>query len=127
MEQADRVRDAAVEHAALLLEEASVGDLVGQRVLEGVLQIGEEAPLVQELTCLEPREALPQVVAGKVHDRFEESGGDVLAAHRRRVPDPAFPRGGAGGRAAGEGARARTGDWVPWAGPGSADRRRVSP
>ena len=38
IEAFDRVDDPRVERAAALVEQAAVGHLVGQRVLEGVLQ-----------------------------------------------------------------------------------------
>src|SRR3712207_7918801 len=37
-------------------------DLVGQRVLESVLQIGEQARLVQELGALQPAQPITQLV-----------------------------------------------------------------
>jgi hypothetical protein len=42
-----------VEEAPPILEKASIGYLVGQRVLEGVLDVGEEARLVEELGGLQ--------------------------------------------------------------------------
>src|SRR5262249_2617217 len=52
----DSVDDPRVEEASTFLEQATVCDLVGQGVLERVLEIGEEAPLVQELGRLKVRE-----------------------------------------------------------------------
>ena len=52
-----RVNDSRVEITPSLADQASVGDFVGQRVLEGVLELREEARLVEELGGLEPREA----------------------------------------------------------------------
>jgi hypothetical protein len=57
-----------VERAAANLEEASVGHLVGERVLEGVLDVREQACLVQELGGLEPGEALGQRVCRRPGD-----------------------------------------------------------
>jgi len=53
-----------VESAPAVLKEASLGQLVSQRVLEGVLDVGEQARLVQELGRLQPGEALRQRVRG---------------------------------------------------------------
>ena len=59
-ERLDGLDDAGVQHAPPLLEQAAVGHLVGQGVLEGVLQLGEEARLVQELGRLQVRETAVQ-------------------------------------------------------------------
>ena len=47
-----------------LLEEAAVGHLLGEGVLEGVDQLGEQARLVQELGVLEMREAQAEASSG---------------------------------------------------------------
>ena len=49
VEPLDRLRDARVERAAPLTEHAAVGDLVGEGVLERLLDLGEERRLVEEL------------------------------------------------------------------------------
>ena len=49
-----RIHDARVERASPLLEEAPVGHLVGEGMLERVLEVGEEPRLVEELSGLEP-------------------------------------------------------------------------
>ena len=56
IERVDGADDAGVEGPASLLERGTVGDLVGERMLEGVLGIGEEPGLVQELGRLQMRE-----------------------------------------------------------------------
>ena len=67
-----------MQHAPALLEQAPVGDLVGERVLEGVLEIREQARLVEELRPLEVPEPLAQAVLGLLRDRLEERERDVL-------------------------------------------------
>jgi hypothetical protein len=47
------VDDLGVERTPTVLEKAAVGNLVRERVLESVLEIGEEARLIQELGPLE--------------------------------------------------------------------------
>jgi hypothetical protein len=47
-----------MEHPPALLQEAAVGDLMGKGVLEGVLAVGKEARLVEELGGLEVVQAL---------------------------------------------------------------------
>src|SRR5207244_9290194 len=49
--------NANVEHAPSLLEQAVVGYLMGEGVLEGVSMVGEEPRLVQELGGLEVRQS----------------------------------------------------------------------
>jgi hypothetical protein len=49
-----------VKLAAPVLEQAPVGHLVGQRVLEGVLQVREELGLVEGLRLLQMCEPAPQ-------------------------------------------------------------------
>ena len=56
-ERLEGLDDLGMEHPPPLLEEAVIGDLVGQGVLEGVLALGEEARFVQELGRLEVRQA----------------------------------------------------------------------
>ena len=48
----ERLEDRGVERAPALLEHAVVGHLVGEGVLERVLEVGKEPRLVQELRGL---------------------------------------------------------------------------
>ena len=50
------------------MEQAAVSHLVGERVLEGVLEIGEELRLVDELGRLQAGQAAPQLVLGVLGD-----------------------------------------------------------
>ena len=52
--------NAGVQHPPPLLEETAVGHLVGEGVLEGVLPLGEQARLVEELGPLELRQTAVQ-------------------------------------------------------------------
>ena len=67
------------DSAGALLEQARVGHLVGQSVLEGVLQIREEARLVDHLCGLEPGQSTMELVLRRGADRPQEFEGDVLA------------------------------------------------
>ena len=49
--------NAGVQPAPSLLQEAAVGHLLGEGVLEGILDLGEEACLVEELGRLQMGEA----------------------------------------------------------------------
>ena len=64
VERLDRLDDPRVERAAPLLQQAAVGDLVRERVLEGVLEIREQPRLVEELGRLELGEPAAQRVLG---------------------------------------------------------------
>ena len=68
VEPLHRRHDLGVKLATAVLEQAPVGDLVRERVLEGVLQVREELRLV-------------------VRDRRQERVGHVLADHRGRLQE----------------------------------------
>jgi hypothetical protein len=53
MERLDRLNDPCMKLAATFLQQAAVGDLVGERVLERVLEIRIEPDLVEELGGLQ--------------------------------------------------------------------------
>src|SRR5262245_5241474 len=55
-----------------LLYEPSIGDLMGQGVLEGVFRLGKEARLVEELGGLEVREATVQGGLGQLGDGLQQ-------------------------------------------------------
>jgi hypothetical protein len=58
LDRLDRLDDACVQHALMLLQHATVRDFVGQRVCGRVFEIGKERGLVAELCSLqvpEPR------------------------------------------------------------------------
>ena len=59
-ERLEGLDDAGVQRPPPLLEQAAVGHLVGEGVLEGVLALGKEARLVEELGRLEVRQAAVQ-------------------------------------------------------------------
>jgi hypothetical protein len=52
--------NAGMEHPPPLLEEAAVGDLMGEGVLEGVFALRKETCLVDKLRRLEVRQAVVQ-------------------------------------------------------------------
>ena len=87
-----RLHDPGVELAPPLLQEALVGHLIGQRVLEGVFQLGEEARLVEELGRLQEGESPPQVRLGHVGDGLEKRKRHFRPDHRRGLEQPLFVR-----------------------------------
>ncbi len=68
-----------------LVEEASVGHLVRERVLERVFEVGEEARLVEELGRLEMGEPSAQLLLTLVRDRHQQGEGHILADDRGRL------------------------------------------
>jgi len=79
----DRLDDPRVQGPAGLLEEALVGHLVGQRVGEGVLGVGEQARLPKELGRLERRQAPTDRLLRPAGHGLEQQKGDVLPDDRR--------------------------------------------
>jgi len=65
------IDDPGVEGPPSTLEQARVGDLMRQRVLERVLDIGEKPSLVEELSALEVRETSKERVGREVDDCLE--------------------------------------------------------
>ena len=61
-EPLEGVDDAGVQHPPPLLQEAAVGHFVGEGMLEGVLGLGDEARLVEELAGLQARQPVLQDV-----------------------------------------------------------------
>ena len=71
-----------------LLQETAVGHLVGERVLEGVGVLREEARLVQELGRLEVRQAAVQRLLGQFGNGLQQGHGHLQANDRRRLQQP---------------------------------------
>jgi hypothetical protein len=68
-----------------LLEQRSVGHLLGEGVLEGVLVLGEEARLVEELGRLEMRDTTMQRVLGRLGHGLKEGEGHLGANDCHRL------------------------------------------
>jgi hypothetical protein len=71
--------DADMEYPPPLLEEAAVGHLLGEGVLEGVDELGKQTRLVQKLGILEIREPQSESPFGKSHHGLEQSQGYFCA------------------------------------------------
>src|ERR1700723_3844323 len=79
------INDTTVQSAASILEETRIGHLVGKRVLEGVFEVREQTPFVEEFSGLQGREAHSEVVFRKVSDRCQQSRRHDLADHCGRL------------------------------------------
>ena len=84
----DRLHDPGMERAPAVLQHAAVRDLVGQRVLEGVLEIREEARLVQELGRLEVSEPVSKAALEHIDDSLQERERHVLSDDGGRLQQP---------------------------------------
>src|SRR3990172_666671 len=87
-ESLNRLDDPRVEGPAPLLEQAPVGHLVGEGVLEGVLEVGKEARLVEELARLEMAETPAKLLLRKLGDHLEEGKRYILAHDRGSLEQP---------------------------------------
>ena len=61
---------------------------MGQGVLEGVVRLGEQAGLVEELRGLEMGEAAVQGVFGQLGDGLQQGQGDLMANDGRGLQQP---------------------------------------
>jgi hypothetical protein len=68
-----------------VLEQARVGDLVGEGMLEGVLEIREEARLVEKLGRLEVGESQVKAALGYVGDGLQKRERHLLPDDGRRL------------------------------------------
>ncbi len=80
-----------VEGAPSLLEQTAIGHVVGQGVLERILEVREEPGLVEELRGLQPPDGGVQLVVGKLSNRLEQRKRYVLPDHRRRLQERLVP------------------------------------
>src|SRR5215813_4810440 len=82
VQRLDRRDDASVQSTPPVLQDAPVGHLVRERMLEGVFEVREDARLVQELGGLEMAQRPTQVVLGRVGNGLQEREGHILANDR---------------------------------------------
>src|SRR5262249_44037839 len=75
----DRVHGAGVQLATAFSKQTAIGHLVGERMLERVLVIGEQPRLVEELSVLQVGELSAQLRFGLVGDGRQKRKGHVLA------------------------------------------------
>jgi hypothetical protein len=75
--------NAGVQHPSPLLQQAAVGHLVGEGMLEGVLPLGEQARLVEELGPLELGQTAVQRLLCAVGNGLEQGQGHLMANNRR--------------------------------------------
>jgi hypothetical protein len=76
-----------VQHPPPLLEQAAVGHLVRQGVLESVDPLGHQGYLVEQLGGLEVCQAPLERVLGHVRHGPQQRDGDLLANHGSRLEE----------------------------------------
>ena len=84
-EDLKRLDNARVERPPPLQQQAAVSHLVRQSMLEGIDLFGEQAGLIQELRCLEVRQAAVQRRLGQVRNGLEQRQGCLGAHHGSRL------------------------------------------
>src|SRR5262245_66279436 len=77
--------DSLMPSSPTLPRERLTGDLLGQRVLEGVLKIRQDSDLVHELRGLERREIATELVGGPVNDGLKNAKRHVPPHHSGRL------------------------------------------
>ena len=84
-ESLDGRGDARMQGAPPVVEQPPVGDFVGERVLEHVLEIREEPGLVEKLRSLEAGQLGAYLGLRRIGDGQEQRQGHVLADDRGRL------------------------------------------
>src|SRR5260370_11777161 len=79
--------------STLLMEESAIDDFMRERMLEGVLEVGEAARFVEKLGRLKVTQPATEHLLVLVRDRLEEGKGDVLPDDRGSLEEP-FSLGG---------------------------------
>jgi hypothetical protein len=83
MKALDGLYDARVQREAPFMEQAAVGHIVSESVLEGILMVGEGPRLVKELGPLEVGKTALQCGFRKFSNDFKQGRGHHRADGRR--------------------------------------------
>ena len=92
IEPLDGLHDPTMQRAPPLLEQTAIGHVVGQGMLEGVLEVRKDAGLVEELRGLQAADGGVQLILGVLGNRLEQRKRHVLPDHRRRLENGLVPR-----------------------------------
>jgi hypothetical protein len=82
-----RLDDPGMERTSAFLEEAAIGDLVGQGMLEGEFALGEEPRLIEKLGGLQVGKAVVEYLLGHVGNGLQEWQGHLGANHGSRLQE----------------------------------------
>src|SRR6266487_3864718 len=81
-EALDGLKDAGMQPASLPLQEAAIGHVMGERMLEGIGGLGIQARLVQEFCLLQVRKAPTECILGQLGYRLQEGERHLPANDR---------------------------------------------
>ena len=87
IERLNRIDDSRVKFTPMLLQQATVGDLVRERVLERVLDVRDEPRLVQKLAFPKPVEARTEHFLRQIRHCPQQHEGHFLADHGCRLQE----------------------------------------
>ena len=85
VERLDHHHDACMELTTRLLQEGGIRHLLGERVPEGVLEVGKEARFQHESTSLEVGETTSNVLLGLTGHRLKQRERHVVTDDSRRL------------------------------------------
>jgi hypothetical protein len=85
VEPFDGLHDAAVEGTPPFLQQAPIGHLMGEGMFEGVLEVGEDGCLVEELAGLQVREAQAERLLRLLRDGLQQDQGHLRADDGSRL------------------------------------------
>src|SRR2546425_8868349 len=88
----DGYHDSRMEGAAPILEETRIGNFMGEGVLEGVLEVGKQARLVEELASLQMSKALAKLPLWQVADGLDQRKEHILADDCGSLEEPLLVR-----------------------------------
>src|SRR5215472_8227876 len=84
------IDDTRVDIAAAFVQNPAVGDILGQGVLEGVLQVGKKLRRVEKLGSLQIVEQRAKPVFCQTRNCLQQGDWDVVPNHRRRLQQAFF-------------------------------------
>src|SRR5262249_3708188 len=81
------VDDAGVDVATAIAQHPGVGDVVGERVLESVLQVGKELSCIKKLGILQIAQQAAEVVLREPGNPVQQGQRDVVTNDRRLLQE----------------------------------------
>ena len=86
-ERLEGLDDPGMQPASALLEDTPIGHLMGEGMLEGVLTLGEQACLVEELSSLDVGEAAVEALRGHLDNGLQQGQRHFMANHGRGLEE----------------------------------------
>src|SRR5262245_57830803 len=88
VEMLHRRQDPAMQTASPFLQNAPISNTVGQRVLERIFEVGEEASFVEELGGLQVGNTLSEIFLRDFSNLLKECKRDIFPDHRSGLQQP---------------------------------------